>query len=141
MRFAGLAVLFLLASLGGARAAELTITIDGIRNDRGHIMLTVYGSAEEWLKESPSGHDRSLKAGTGSVAVTLDLPPGTYAAAAYQDENDNGKFDRNFIGIPLEGYAFSNGARPFLFTAPSFATASFTLPPEGAAIHMRMVYW
>src|SRR5665213_1402350 len=59
--------------LGRARAAELTITVDGLRNDRGHIMLTVYGSAEEWLKESPSEHDRSLKAGNGSVAVTLDL--------------------------------------------------------------------
>lgn len=141
MRFAVPAVLFLLASLGGARAAELTITIDDVRNDHGHILLTVYRSAEEWLVKSPPERDRDLPARGGSVAVTLDLPPGTYAAAAYHDENANGKFDRSFIGIPLEGYAFSNGAQSFLFTAPRFNAAKFTLPPEGASIHMRMVYW
>jgi uncharacterized protein (DUF2141 family) len=53
-----------------------------------------------------------------------DIPPGTYALAVIHDENMNGKLDINFIGIPKEGYGFSNGAKG-LFGAPSFSAASF----------------
>jgi uncharacterized protein (DUF2141 family) len=57
-----------------------------------------------------------------------DLPPGKYAAVAFQDFNGNGKLDKNFLGIPKEPYGFSNGARgstgPPTFTAASFALDS-----------------
>jgi len=36
------------------------------------------------------------------------IPPGTYAIACYHDENDNGKLDTNFLGIPKEGTGASN---------------------------------
>jgi len=36
----------------------------------------------------------------------------------------NGKLDANLLGIPTEGYGFSNDARA-LFGPPSFAAASF----------------
>ena len=53
-----------------------------------------------------------------------DLPPGTYALAVIHDENTNGKLDTNWLGIPKEGYGFSNGAKGVL-GAPSFSAASF----------------
>ena len=53
-----------------------------------------------------------------------DIPPGTYATAVIHDENMNGKLDTNRIGIPTEGYGFSNGAHALL-GAPSFSAASF----------------
>ncbi len=53
-----------------------------------------------------------------------DIPPGTYALAVIHDENMNGKLDTNLLGIPKEGYGFSNGARALL-GAPSFSAASF----------------
>ena len=40
-----------------------------------------------------------------------DIPPGTYALAVIHDENMNGKLDTNFLGVPKEGYGFSNGQR------------------------------
>ena len=40
----------------------------------------------------------------------LDIPPGKYALAVIHDENMNGKLDTNPIGIPKEGYGFSNNA-------------------------------
>jgi uncharacterized protein (DUF2141 family) len=54
----------------------------------------------------------------------LSIPPGTYALAVTHDENMNGKLDTNWLGIPTEGYGFSNGAKA-LFSAPSFSAASF----------------
>ncbi len=53
-----------------------------------------------------------------------DIPPGTYALAVIHDENMNGKLDTNFLGVPKEGYGFSNGAKGLL-GAPSFEAASF----------------
>jgi uncharacterized protein (DUF2141 family) len=43
------------------------------------------------------------------------LRPGTdYAVAASHDENDNGRFDQNVLGAPLEGFGFTNDATPML---------------------------
>jgi uncharacterized protein (DUF2141 family) len=53
-----------------------------------------------------------------------DIPPGTYALAVFHDENMNGKLDTNWLGIPKEGYAFSNDVKALL-AAPSFSAASF----------------
>jgi uncharacterized protein (DUF2141 family) len=53
-----------------------------------------------------------------------DLPPGTYALAVIHDENMNGKLDLNWLGIPKEGYGFSNDVKALL-RAPSFSAASF----------------
>jgi len=59
----------------------------------------------------------------------LDIPPGTYALAVIHDENMNGKFDANWLGVPTEGYGFSNDAKAVL-SAPSFSAASFPYDGE-----------
>ncbi|MHB1532317.1 DUF2141 domain-containing protein [Acidithiobacillus sp.] len=53
-----------------------------------------------------------------------NIPPGTYALAVIHDENMNGKLDTNWLGVPTEGYGFSNDATALL-GAPSFSAASF----------------
>ena len=47
----------------------------------------------------------------------------------------NGKLDTNALGIPKEGYGFSNQAKAW-FGAPSFAAASFTY--DGRALEMTL---
>jgi len=42
----------------------------------------------------------------------------------YKDENMNGKLDTNWLGMPKEGYGFSNDVKALL-GAPSFCAASF----------------
>ena len=57
-----------------------------------------------------------------------DVPPGEYALLVYYDENDNGRLDRNFIGIPSEPMGFSNAYRPA--GPPSYPRAAFRLADE-----------
>jgi uncharacterized protein (DUF2141 family) len=45
------------------------------------------------------------------------IPSGTYALVVLHDENMNGKLDTNWLGVPKEGYGFSND--PDAATAPS----------------------
>lgn len=56
--------------------------------------------------------------------------------AVVHDENMNGKLDTNWLGIPKEGYGFSNAAKGVV-GAPSFSAASF--PYEGGNLNLTMV--
>jgi uncharacterized protein (DUF2141 family) len=138
MRSLALATLLALA-LVTAHAAPLTITVDGIHNGKGDIRLSVYASPKEWPDDSTPDHDQVKPAKAGSVRFTFDLPPGTYAVNGFHDEVGDGKFKTSLIGLPEEGYLFSNNVRPAL-SAPSFQSASFKLPPEGAAISIAVQY-
>ena len=69
----------------------------------------------------------------------LDIPPGTYALAVIHDENMNGKLDTNWLGIPKEGYGFSNDAKALL-SAPSFSAASFSYEGGDLALTITLHY-
>lgn len=68
-----------------------------------------------------------------------DIPPGTYAMAVVHDENMNGKLDANWIGVPTEGYGFSNNAKALL-GPPSFSAASFRYDGRNIDLTMRLNY-
>jgi uncharacterized protein (DUF2141 family) len=68
---------------------------------------------------------RRLNASKGDLEIVIhDLHAGKYAIASYHDENGNGKLDTNALGIPEEGYGFSNDARG-TFGPPKFSEAAF----------------
>lgn len=68
------------------------------------------------------------------------VPPGDYAVTVFHDENDNGKFDMNWMGMPLEGYGFSNNVKP-RFKAPSFDECEFHYDGTGVKeISIEMIY-
>jgi len=66
----------------------------------------------------------SISKFTQNIVHYQDIPPGTYALAVVHDENMNGKLDTNWLGIPTEGYGFSNDVKALL-GPPSFSAASF----------------
>jgi len=68
-----------------------------------------------------------------------DIPQGNYALAVVHDENMNGKLDTNMLGIPKEGYGFSNDAKG-LIGAPSFSAASFPYDGENLELTIRLHY-
>ena len=137
-RFAA-ALVAIFSLVATARAAELTVTVGNIRSDSGIIRLSFYTSPAEWPDKSGNDYGKVVPAKRGQVVLHFDLPPGVYAINGFHDENGNGEFDTNFLGIPEEGYIFSNDARPVL-SAPSFDSAAFRLPPQGAAIIMHVKY-
>ncbi|WP_232279356.1 DUF2141 domain-containing protein [Psychromonas ingrahamii] len=59
-----------------------------------------------------------------AICHFTDILPGKYAMAVIHDENTNGKLDTNLIGVPKEGFGFSNNAKALL-SAPSFSAPSF----------------
>lgn len=125
--------------LAAVSAAPLRVTVENVRNDKGHVLVAVCTPAE-FLKPHCS-YSGSAPARAGAVTVEVrGVPPGTYAVQAFQDENDNHRIDRNFLGIPTEGIGFSNDAR-FNFGPPGFRAAQITVGPEGGAIVIRLRYF
>jgi uncharacterized protein (DUF2141 family) len=101
----------------------LRIAIGGVNSTRGHVRVDVC-PLSDFLKDCRYGGAAPATPGV-TVVVVKDLPPGTYAAQAYQDGNDNHSVDRNILGLPTEGVGFSNNA-PIRLHPPSFGAAAFS---------------
>jgi uncharacterized protein (DUF2141 family) len=114
-----------------ALAGDLTIEISGITPGRGQIYVAVYDRPETFPTAGQQRTGQILESSGQSLVVHFkDLPPGEYAAVAFQDVNGNGKLDKNFIGMPTEPYGFSNAARGAA-GPPKFSAAAVTLNPDG----------
>lgn len=124
-------------SYGNVQASDLTITIDSLRSDNGQVLLCLFSAETSDKKAFPDCEKgkpvRSQKAAIagGKVVVTYyGLKDGEYAIAMIHDENANGKFDTNFVGIPTEGLGVSNNPR--LTGAPSYDEAKFKVSGKTA---------
>ena len=110
-----------------AEAADLSVVVKPVRSGNGHISVAVYDSSMNFLMRGRQIAAADVSPVVESTTIVfMGLPPGNYAVAAFHDENDSGEFDTNFLGIPVEGYGFSNGAEAFL-GPPSFAEALVVL--------------
>jgi uncharacterized protein (DUF2141 family) len=125
------ALILMVIAAAPVLAGDLTIEISGITPGRGQIYVAVYDRPESFPTAGQQRTGQILPATEQSLIVHFkDLPPGEYAAVAFQDVNGNGKLDKNFLGIPKEPYGFSHGARGSA-GAPKFSAAAVTLNPDG----------
>jgi len=137
---AALGLYFGALPIAAVQAADLTVDVDNLRNSLGRVFITVFNDRAAWLDATRTFADTSVASVRGRVTVTFkELPPGRYAVVTFHDENNNGRFDQNFLGLPLEGYAFSQNVRPFL-SAPRFDAAAVELGGEDVETAIHMVY-
>jgi uncharacterized protein (DUF2141 family) len=132
-------LLFLLAAFP-AQATELILKVENLRNTDGTIRVGVFDSPATWLDGDKALKRAAVPAMQPTTTIRIeDLKPGTYAVALFQDENNNGKHDRNLLGMPLEGFGFSRDPTVML-SAPSFEECKIDVPATGAAISIRLKY-
>ncbi|WP_419728231.1 DUF2141 domain-containing protein [Lichenicola sp.] len=120
---------------------RLLITAIGVRRVAGNITYTLYGNRPEaFLAHRGSiALTRVMLAGSTATACFVVSRPGTYAVAVYHDENNNHHFDRSLIGLPVEGYGFSNNASAFM-APPPFSAARFTAGPGDTRLSITLRY-
>ena len=112
-----------------AFAANLTVTVENITENKGKVHVVIYDAAN-WLASKPEKFagsqsvDITEHKGDGPLVTDVELEPGEYGAFVYHDRNANFKFDKHFIGLPKEPYAFSG---PFTkLGCPSSKNASLS---------------
>jgi uncharacterized protein (DUF2141 family) len=105
----------------------LRVHVIGLRNDHGDVRCSLFSSAQGFPSDSDNRATTVIApiANLTAVCAFAGLAPGVYAVVLFHDENADGKFNRNWIGLPEEGYGFSNNARVYL-RPPSFKAASFS---------------
>ena len=127
---------------GAPAGPRLRVAVSGARSAGGNITVTLYGPRREnfLARGGRLARQRVPLAGDAAVEACFALAaPGDYAVAVYHDENDDHDFNRNAVGLPVEGYGFSNDA-PTTFGLPDFDRVRFTLPPGGSRIAVRLRY-
>lgn len=107
---------------------NLTVKIEDADSNDGQIFVSVYNTAADFL-DTPYKGAISKITNNGCVVTFEGLPKGTYAVSTFHDENDNGKLDTNFIGIPKEDYGCSNGAKGIM-GPPKWKDAKFELQTD-----------
>ncbi|AFY35889.1 DUF2141 domain-containing protein [Calothrix sp. PCC 7507] len=125
-----------LASISSAKIVNalptqtLTVVVNGIQHNKGQICIGIYGK-EKGFPEKTSGLTQS--ACTKITGRTLKqkffgLKPGNYAVAIVDDQNGDRKLNKDFFGIPTEGFGISNNPTVSVQTgSPEFRDAKFLL--------------
>ncbi|HEU5134990.1 MAG TPA: DUF2141 domain-containing protein [Steroidobacteraceae bacterium] len=130
-----IAAMWVLAAV--ANAGELTVTITDIREARGFLMVALVNSDAAWNDQDKPVAAQKVPAAKGEVKLQFkDLMPGAYAVQVMHDENENNQLDTNFLGIPTEGYGFSNN--PNVMRKAHYDEARFDVGVEAANITIRL---
>lgn len=118
------------------------VKILNIKNSTGTVACALFDA-------SPGFPTEYLRMATNVMVIKIrkdlarcdfeDIPQGNYAMAVVHDENMNGKLDTNWLGVPIEGFGFSNDAKGIL-GAPSFSAASFPYNGQNLELTMTLNY-
>lgn len=131
-------VFLLMTSLICRAQSNLTVNIERIKNSNGDILIGLYDSTSRFPRKVSTG--KVIKVTGKEMRVTFsDIKPGNYAVSVLHDENQNKDMDQGKLGIPKEGYGFSNNVMGFM-GPPSFRKASFNVPKGDSSITINMRY-
>ncbi len=115
----------MIGSLNGQSNAVVTVT--NFRNDNGVCRACLFNNSNSFQKKSDALACKSAKVVNGIATITFNAESdGNYAVMVFHDENNNNIFDKNFLGIPKEGYGASKNKLP-LAAAPTFHSNSFVV--------------
>jgi len=101
-------------------AHTIQLTIENLKSDEGEVYIGLYNKANNFTIVDKAFQTQNMKSSTINLnTIFTNIPEGKYAIAIFHDENSNKQLDKNFLGIPNEGYGFSNNIRP------TFRSATF----------------
>lgn len=122
-----------------AAANDLTVIVHGVKDARGVVRVDVCDKPN--FQTDRCTYKAEAPAMPGDVVIEIhDLPPGIYAVQAFQDANNDGEMQLNFLGIPREGVGFGNGAKIGL-SAPSFEASSTDVTGPSAKTEVTLRYF
>lgn len=125
----------------------LKLQVSHLRSLKGNLMIYLWSNPDAYLMKNDADYrvivDLEKPENSpvnGFIEVKIEsLSPISYAMMLYHDENRSYDFERNFLGIPMEGFAFGNNAKPNL-GAPKFQEAAINLLEPEVTQQVKIVY-
>ena len=128
--------IWLFISAATPEAGNITVTVENITKEKGTMVIALFDSRENF-NELPVKYIKEPVKGQKSMTVVFaDVPFREYAISIYQDLDENGELNKNFLGIPTEPYGFSNN--PKILTGPSYEKSTFMLDKEGISMKITL---
>jgi uncharacterized protein (DUF2141 family) len=120
---------------------RLIVQVGALRSNAGEVTITVYpADPERFLAPRGKLLRQRVKTSAPMTQACFNLPVAdAYAVEAFHDANADREFDRNTLGMPTEGYAFSNDA-PSRYAKPSYDAARFMVKPGDNTIRIKIRY-
>jgi uncharacterized protein (DUF2141 family) len=111
----------------------ISVPISGLHNNNGNVRCGLFNSAATFPKDGQQ-FQGVVAAITNQQAtcVFTNVPPGTYAVAAFHAEHGEAVMQTGMFGQPKEGYGFSRNATG-TFGPPSFGDAAYAY--SGGAVN------
>jgi len=119
----------------------LHVEIEGLRNNNGQMLGELHTSATWLSKENAKAVvlAKSIIAHNHATCEFSGIAAGEYAVSVIHNENSNGKLDKNFLGMPREGFGMSNDVIP-RFGPPKFEAVAFSFDGGTSDIKIVMRY-
>jgi len=86
---------------------RFALEITGINVNQGKIYLKIYSNDRDYRSDI-SYAAFILESTSQSIVHSFDILEGEYLIAIFQDTNNNGQLDTNFLGFPREPVGLSN---------------------------------
>lgn len=125
------------AATDASNSGDLTLHVTGFAHARGHAVAKLYAPGDNVLG---AGHWQVRAPIDANTAVLRfeGLPPGSYAAAVFHDENDNGVIDHGLLG-PSEPIGCSGGfVLSLLSGRPNFERLKFDFNPPTQTLELQV---
>lgn len=124
-------VLFLSAPPASAHEPghHLTLIFPNLQCSSGNVMIAIHDDEKGFPSEKPFAEETVSCKHLNDNRVTVLLPKGRFAVAAFHDVNGNRELDRNLFRIPAEPFGFSNNPR-VVTGPPEFKDAAFQLSED-----------
>lgn len=121
--------------------SNLIVEVDGLKSQNGRVCASLFASSQGF----PSEDERVLKrqcilASQNPLQITFDnLKVGSYAVVMMHDENNDDEFNRDVVGLPLEGFGFSQNPE-VVTSAPKFGESAVFVVGGSTAIKIKLKY-
>ncbi|MCA1763457.1 MAG: DUF2141 domain-containing protein [Cryomorphaceae bacterium] len=87
---------------------EVGIGVYNAKPVKSKIFVAIYDSESSFLEDELMLREIDVSEKSKKHELSVWVKPGFYAIAIFQDLNNNGKLDKNMVGIPNEPYGFTN---------------------------------
>jgi uncharacterized protein (DUF2141 family) len=122
-----------------ATSAKLVVQVNGVRPATGEVAITLYPDDKRRFLARGGKLARERVRAQPTVRACFWLPPASYAVAVYHDKDGDHDFDRTMVGLPAEGFGFSNDPETKV-GLPPLSAARFRVGPGERVTPIQMRY-
>ena len=120
-------------------SAKLVVHVSGVRPAKGEVAITLYPDDKRRFLAKGGKLARERVKAQPSVRACFWAPPGSYAVAVYHDKDGDRDFDRTLVGMPAEGFGFSNDPETKV-GLPPLSAVRFRVGPGERVVPIQMRY-